>query len=516
MNHAVLFSDKQNNLLTVEKNKSRNFVLFFFCVLISTVFLAICSKSSFLYPFNDWGDANCFLTVGKSLLRGKVLYRDIFDQKGPLLYLIHGFAGAISNNSFLGVYIVEVICFSCFLWVSAKIIRLYLPVKSAYFMLPIIAAIILSSPALCHGDSAEELCLPSVAVSIYSLLRYYKLEYPAVISYKQVLLNGVIAGCILLIKFNLLGFQLVWILSIVLVCLIQKKLGRAVKTTLVFLSGIIALLLPWLIYFFLNHALGDFYMSYFYDNIFVYSKISELTIFDHLFGRLFNIMIAFLENFQFSLFIIIGLAALLITQKYLKSLIGRLSLFIGCLALMAGIFAGDIAYQYYGLLLSVFSVFGLIFIVDLIYSKLRSHPIKSAVWYLSVIAVTGLSLVFAWFSSPNIYLIGERREDMAQYKFKAIIMQTDHPTLLNYGFLDFGEYTICNIDPTCKYFCGLNIRLPEIQASQDAFINEKKIDYVLTRNSVPPFILKNYSVVSKQDQYFEGKTDTYYLLKRLP
>ena len=42
--------------------------------------ITICSKSSPLYPMNDWVDANCFFTVGRSMLSGKVLYRDIFEQ----------------------------------------------------------------------------------------------------------------------------------------------------------------------------------------------------------------------------------------------------------------------------------------------------------------------------------------------------------------------------------------------------------------------------------------------------
>ena len=59
-----------------------------FAFLLSFLFITICSKNSFLYPMNDWGDVNCFFIVGRSLLDGKVLYRDIYDQKGPILYFI--------------------------------------------------------------------------------------------------------------------------------------------------------------------------------------------------------------------------------------------------------------------------------------------------------------------------------------------------------------------------------------------------------------------------------------------
>ena len=51
--------------------------VFWFCLLTAAAVLSICTKSSFLYPLNDWVDSNCFYTVGKSMVHGKVLYRDI-------------------------------------------------------------------------------------------------------------------------------------------------------------------------------------------------------------------------------------------------------------------------------------------------------------------------------------------------------------------------------------------------------------------------------------------------------
>ena len=59
-----------------------------YCIALSFLFLMICSESSFLYPMNDWVDGNCFFTMGKSMMNGSVPYLDLFEQKGPLLFLI--------------------------------------------------------------------------------------------------------------------------------------------------------------------------------------------------------------------------------------------------------------------------------------------------------------------------------------------------------------------------------------------------------------------------------------------
>ena len=82
---------------------------------LSAVLLALCSKSSPLYAFNDWMDANIFFTMGRSMLGGRVLYRDVFDHKGPVLYLLYGLAGLVGGTDFRGVLVLEIIAMTSFL-----------------------------------------------------------------------------------------------------------------------------------------------------------------------------------------------------------------------------------------------------------------------------------------------------------------------------------------------------------------------------------------------------------------
>ena len=56
-------------------------------VISAAVTITIVSACSPLYPFNPWDDANCFFTVGRGIIHGLVPYRDLYEQKGPLLYL---------------------------------------------------------------------------------------------------------------------------------------------------------------------------------------------------------------------------------------------------------------------------------------------------------------------------------------------------------------------------------------------------------------------------------------------
>ena len=73
-----------------------------FLFILALISITICSKSSPLYPLNNWDDANCFYTVGRATLNGQVMYRDIFEQKGPWLYFIYMLASLISGSCFSG------------------------------------------------------------------------------------------------------------------------------------------------------------------------------------------------------------------------------------------------------------------------------------------------------------------------------------------------------------------------------------------------------------------------------
>ena len=134
-------------------------------IVFAAAVITICSKSSPLYPFNDWADSNCYFTVGKAMAHGKVLYRDIYEQKGILLYLLHTAAYYISPRTFLGVWLWEIAAASAFLILSAKTLLLWAPRKILPLLLPV-AALIYTLPCFVFGDSAEEFCLPLLAYAL--------------------------------------------------------------------------------------------------------------------------------------------------------------------------------------------------------------------------------------------------------------------------------------------------------------------------------------------------------------
>ena len=106
--------------VTTDKSKLTKYELAF--LIAAAVFtITIVSTCSPLYPFNPWDDTNCFFTVGRGITQGMVPYRDLYEQKGPLLYFIYSIAYLISGNSFIGAYLIEIVSNFLFLIISAKI-----------------------------------------------------------------------------------------------------------------------------------------------------------------------------------------------------------------------------------------------------------------------------------------------------------------------------------------------------------------------------------------------------------
>ena len=66
-------------------------------LIIAAAVLFFCSKSSPAYPINDWSDANIYFSAGKGMLAGRVMYRDLYDHKGPLIYALHALC-ALKNK----------------------------------------------------------------------------------------------------------------------------------------------------------------------------------------------------------------------------------------------------------------------------------------------------------------------------------------------------------------------------------------------------------------------------------
>lgn len=497
-----------------------NILIFLFSVITAFFVLMVCTKSSFLYPFNDWSDANCIFTVGKAAGNGQVIYRDIVDHKGPLLHFIHMLGYFISNDTFIGMFVIEVITGSLFIFFSLKTALLYINKTFALISIPVCTALAFSSIAFCQGDSAEELCLPVFAFSMYILLKAFRSGI--YMSGKQLFAVGVLSACVLCIKYTMLGFFFGWIIVPVIWLIKDKKYKEILNTFLWIGAGVLTVVIPVVLYFVINGALGDLWEVYFYDNMFLYSKIDNNA---SVFGKIISVFAAVKQNMYIfaldSKFMSLPIFAGLFGFLFIKGKKQKFALYLCFILTVFTIFGTERYFAYYGVVLSVFSVFGYIALFKFVLFVLNKFDVKSKLEnkkmlvliapYASFVVAVGLSVILCFKFSPNVGFMKYSREELPQYKFREIISREQNPTLLNYGGMDAGFYTVCNIVPNCKYFCSLNLPVSDISETQDKYVENGEGMFIVTINSE----LENvkYELVSAEDFQYENNPKTYRLYR---
>jgi len=146
---------------------------------------------------------------------------------------------------------------------------------------------------------------------------------------------------------------------------------------------------------------------------------------------------------------------------------------------------------------------------------LAGDGIRPRLLALTALLLTGLCAASSCFLSANTYLMGTDKMQMPQYRFAETINRVENATLLNYGFLDGGFYYASGVLPTSKYFCKLNLDLPEIQESHKKAIEAEQFDFLVTRGKpTEKAILLHYTQADSACFYFEGHEFTYYLYRR--
>ena len=511
----------------MEEMKGKNvWIKIAYLAAIAFLLVTFASRSSFLYPCNDWDDANSYFSVGKALFNGKVPYRDVFDQKGMYLYFLYGLAYLVSHTTFRGVFLLEGLLALADLAAIHRILKLYTKDSTALALTPLPLAFVFSSRSFYWGGSAEEICLPFLLWGLYLFLRYFK-DYPhSEMNRTTLLVAGVLAGMVANIKFTSLGLFFAWMMWVAFGLLVEKGVVKALKACGVFLGGMALPFLPWLIYFTMQGALYYWYWGYVYINVFAYSNLNGEGpgIWERVYILSKLLYWVILTNWNYFIFVIPGVLFTFLGKG--KKLLQRFSVPVLCYFLFLGIYVGGSELPYYALPLGVFTVLGFALagrgIDKVIAGKSGRQEIagrdkaigitvkQAAGCVLSVLA----GIIFILATSMNTEFMKVKKEDHFLYQFQPIVNQEENPTLLNIGCLDAGLYTVCDIVPTCQWFQTQTVIMDIVLSEQERYIREGLIDFVIARDSYPEVIWEKYELVAQAPWFLGEQEFTYYLFRR--
>lgn len=285
-------------------------------IFMSFAFVYIFSYStSFRYSLLG-GDSAVFQVVGKYWLEGVLPYKEIFDHKGSILYVINALGYAIYPRSGIMVPQIIFLYLTClFIW---RAMELYSSGKGKIFFL--IFALIYYAAHYEEGNHVSEYSNLFSAAAAYCFLRSLKENnFPPLYGF----VYGVSFGACLLIKLSDAA-QICCQVFLIAIFLIQDHEFKVlIKNILNFCAGFVIIVLPFVIYFAAYDALYDlFYGTILFNLKYTNANAHELFIY-----RVIHSAYHFLP-----LFIMIVVALFDLKQKPTSRLL-QSGLFIGTMML---------------------------------------------------------------------------------------------------------------------------------------------------------------------------------------
>lgn len=241
--------------------------------IFSVLLLYLCNMCSPLYPTNWWCDANIFQVIGNEIWNGKILYHDIFDQKGPVLFALHALGRMAGVKSFLGVWILLILSGIGFLTGMMKTIMLWIRRELALPLTILFGALTYSSIFYGYGDTSEEWSLPVLMWSIYLFFRYAK-QYVVPNRIESVLLGLGIA----LVFWNKFSITLTFggeVLAAIIIAFRRHELKSLIPPFVYAMGTFVAFSLVLIGVFWALGAAGDLINGYFVFNLMHYTTNAE-------------------------------------------------------------------------------------------------------------------------------------------------------------------------------------------------------------------------------------------------
>ena len=520
--------EHRNKIHTRHKSRGRLFLAA--ALALGFLFMLYGTKSSPLYPMNDNCDLNIFKTMGRGILDGIVPYRDLYEQKGPLLFFLHALLSLFFPGSYLGDYLLESLLFGLFLYYCGRITALYVKNPLAPWLSMLFLATVLPCSRLFHNSGTiEQLFLFALPLSLFPILR--AIREGRLLNFREGFLIGTLAAMGFWTKYTFSGFFGALALFVVLWYISRRQAGEVPRAALSMLEGFAAISLPLLLYFAANRALGDLFDVYFRQNMTAYAR-RELGPLAYISQSLSYVYHSNLKIFSWTFWPGAGL----LLFGFLKHWRESLAVLLSFLGLAVTTYCCSPGYTYYGLILAPFALTGVVGILMGVEAVLcvalrkipfwqslrQSHNLQSRratailLTVFLLLAAGGVWLVRQ--NAPDAYLLGYKIEDFPQYQFGQIMRQKPQATMLHYYALDNGFYFMGNARPVNRYFCYFNINPPELLPEQQAVIEKREVDFVVAlENTLPKKILEKsgYRMVKQMDFPFGNANYSYYLYKKI-
>ncbi|MDH6355384.1 hypothetical protein M2132_001725 [Dysgonomonas sp. PH5-45] len=410
-------------------------------VITAVFFLLIFSYStSPLYSYLGY-DSAIFMLIGRAIGEGKLLYVDIFDHKGPVLFFLQ--ALGMKLGGYMGIFILQIINLTIIQWYTYKLaVLIKIPLK--YLPLPIFVSFVFWGITAEGGNLTEEYSITPILISLYLALKYSfsgSKQHPPVYA----LVYGI---CFSAMAFTRLSNNtgLCGIILAVGLCLIADKQWKNLLLNIgAFLLGILCITLPVCLYFALNGTFDEMIYATFTFNF------KYVSVHSHNYGYGLSVKdLVFLSYIIFPCFTAIFAAFLL----WRKNKNGKALICIICVAITTaiGIKLG-LKSEHYSMMNIPVLIVGLILSVRVLKETGFSKTIK---WILAICIICpslvytkktlAIKKMYDW--SENVYENFFFTDKATVYK---IIPEKDRDSVFGYN-LQSSWYLETDILPPFRFY----------------------------------------------------------------
>ena len=235
------------------------------CIFIFTLAIVFSMQSDLNIWYNGESgvDSSVFKTVAFMMSRGHMPYVDIFDHKGPLIYLLNWVGMLLSY--WRGIWVVECVTIFVTFGMIYKIARLLCgKLMSCIVVLAAGAMLFLYYD---KGNLVEEYAMPFIAIAIYIFADYFLNNK---VNKKRLILCGLSFGAVLMLRPNMIATWIVFSLAVLIQSLHKKEIKPIGFFITWFGIGVGLIIIPILLWLILNGAFEAFINDYFLFN-FAYS-----------------------------------------------------------------------------------------------------------------------------------------------------------------------------------------------------------------------------------------------------
>ena len=211
-------------------------------------------------------DASIFEYFGYAMNHGEKMYLDLFDHKGPVIFLLNYLGYTLGGP--LGIKILYILSLIVFFYIGYHISRLFTGIRNSLVVL-VITFIIFES-FFEGGWGLEGYILPYLTYSLYVFLKYFLEDK---INKFEIILSGFSFAVVLFTKANMIGIWLIFSLLVTIKLIYQKQFSLFLKYITLFITGSALFIVPLCCFLWFQGSLKEmFYQSVVMN--FIYSKES--------------------------------------------------------------------------------------------------------------------------------------------------------------------------------------------------------------------------------------------------